>query len=476
MNDVKNYLSLVDSLRAIAFFSVTAIVGRFFSLLTILLLLKSLNLRDFGIIEYSITISFLLVNLCMFGQDSAITRFFYEFRTRDRRKQLISQSFCFQLLCAAILLPIFYALTLSLTSFRSEVIEPKWLLLIIFLRVPLLLIIEFSLNVIKCTQEKTRFTLLAVGFPLIQLSVLSFVLSGPSISILEILVTLIMVDIIFSLIALAFIFHWFAFPKGFALIRRLIPFALPLGISAILVSFSPVLERTLIISYAGAHSMSEYAVATKFAIVVIVLSSAFHNTWGPLSLQIRGQPDAIRIYNNLLHLFVLFVCLISLVLVFAAPLLLDGFDLESNHTIKTLVFPLVLAAAIHGTSSLIALGVSISKRSDLLLLSYIVGIITTGFSIWVLVPLVGVWGAGFSVLLGSLTNAFTVFYFAQKVNFIDWDLMLVFSVFIFTALLGFSFEPLLVHTSTGLAYGFLSFGMIVLFITGARCIAMKSKA
>lgn len=98
----------------------------------------------------------------------------------------------------------------------------------------------------------------------------------------------------------------------------MLPFAIPYGVICIAGAFSPTLERTLTASFLGTESLGLYAAATKMAMLMGLLVSAFQTAWGPVSLSLYKQADAGHTYNWVFKLFALAVCVAALTLTLLA--------------------------------------------------------------------------------------------------------------------------------------------------------------
>lgn len=74
------------------------IINAIFMLLTIPILTKNLTVNEYGIVDLFLTLLTFLVIIFVFGQDSSVARFFYEYKSIRKKKKIISESLYFQLL------------------------------------------------------------------------------------------------------------------------------------------------------------------------------------------------------------------------------------------------------------------------------------------------------------------------------------------------------------------------------------------
>ena len=76
------------------------------SLVLIFLVSKELTVEEFGIFDFYLILSNLIVMILVFGQDQAVARLFYNYNSFNQRQNLISESFIFQLILAIIFFPL----------------------------------------------------------------------------------------------------------------------------------------------------------------------------------------------------------------------------------------------------------------------------------------------------------------------------------------------------------------------------------
>src|SRR2546422_3347440 len=82
-----------------------AAISRFTSLLTFPLLTRWYSVEEYGLLDAVIVLTNLLTLLLVFGQDSALARYFYEYEDTPVRRQVASQSLAIQLFFLAVMLP-----------------------------------------------------------------------------------------------------------------------------------------------------------------------------------------------------------------------------------------------------------------------------------------------------------------------------------------------------------------------------------
>jgi O-antigen/teichoic acid export membrane protein len=212
-------------------------------------------------------------------------------------------------------------------------------------------------------------------------------------------------------------------------------------------AFSPTLERTLTNGLLGAEELGLYAAATKIAMLIGLLVSAFQTAWGPFSLALYKQADAGHTYNWVLKLFALGMCVSALVLTLLAQPLIHFLATDRYSGAIIVVFPLAMGLAIQATSWITEIGIGIAKRSYLNLYAYAIAVVATLGSILLLAPVLGLFGVGLGVLVGHVSKAFISSWLAQRAYRLPWHYVPVISLM--SATLGFG----LATTWLGQQYG-----------------------
>jgi O-antigen/teichoic acid export membrane protein len=417
-------LSLKERLQFLAkdsfIYGGAAALSKAIGLITFPLLARHLSTENYGVFDYLLVVSAFLSILIVFGQDSAVARYYYEHEHTTQRQQIISQSLAFQALVLMLSVPMLWFLAPELARLLRVKPEHVGLLRIVVLQVPLLVLLNFSQNLLKWTFQRAKFLMVSLGQTLIQTLLLLVLVLGFDPSLEHLLILNALCSLFFAALSLFFISPWLAWPKGFARLRQLLPYAIPYGVICVIGAFSPTLERSLTSSLLGTDQLGLYAVGAKIAMLLGLLVNAVQMAWGPFALSLYKQADAGRTYNWVLKLFVLLVSVAALVITLLAQPLIDLLASARYSGAVVVVFPLVMALAVQSSSWITEVGISISKRSNLNLPGQLLAIAIVMLGITVLTPRLGLLGVGYSVLLGAVVNALVASYLAQLAHPLPW--------------------------------------------------------
>jgi len=408
------------------------------SLITFPLLARHFSIADYGVLDYFLLLAGFLTILFIFGQDSAVARFFYEHDDNATRSQVISQSLVFQFAGLVLLLPLLWWRADWLSGLLITAPDRVLLLRIVLLHLPFLLLINFSQNLLKWTFARISFLIMSLGFTLLQGSMLVVVVLVLHASIEEVLLVSLVTSCIFGMLGLFFVRHWLIWPSKFCRFREMLIYAIPYGVICVLGAFSPALERSLTSQILGAQNVGLYAAGSKIAMIIGLVVSAFQTAWGPFSLSIYKQADAVKTYNWVLKLFAMGMSVMVFALTLLAKPIIHLLASDRYTNAEVVVFPLAMGLAIQATSWITEIGIGISKRSYLSLYSYTLAVATTLAGILLLAPVFGLFGVAMGVMCGHVVKAIISSWLAQKAFPMHWDYASVVTVLgltLFTGLL-----------------------------------------
>jgi len=395
------------------------------SLITFPLLTRRLSVTDYGVLDYFMLLSSFLATLFIFGQDSAVARYFYEYEEKAKRCQLISQSLIFQLLGLALLLPLLWGCSEWLTGLLIESTDSVRLFKIVLLQLPFLLLINFSQNIFKWTFDRSRFLTMSLGFALLRASLLGIAVLEFDAGIEGVLLVSLLICAVFGMLGLLLVRQWLVRPTDFIHIRQMLRYAMPFGFICALSGLSPTLDRTLTNQVLGAVDLGLYSAGTKVAMMIGMVVGAFQTAWGPFSLSIYKKNDAGDTYNWVLKLFVASMCGLVFALTIVAQPLVSMLASDRYAGSVVVVFPLAMGLAIQATSWITEIGIGISKRSYLNIYAYTFGVVATVISILLLAPDLGILGVALGVMIGHTAKAIISSWLAQRAYPLPWQYLQV---------------------------------------------------
>jgi O-antigen/teichoic acid export membrane protein len=198
------------------------------------------------------------------------------------------------------------------------------------------------------------------------------------------------------------------------LLRRLLRFGLPTMPAEASLYLLNVVDRIIIIRYVGAPEAGLYALAVKFAQGVNVLVRGFQLAWPPLAYSIRDDEDARRFYATVVTLFtagcafvVTGMWLFSrwIVRALAAPKFFDSYEAIGLITTAVTLYALYMVMVV-------ILGRT--GRTGFNFPAAIAALVTNVILNLLLVPPLGIVGAGLALVASYLVVVALMYGFTQR--------------------------------------------------------------
>lgn len=395
--------------------------GKAFTLITFPILTRHFSVSEYGLFDIFMVAAAMLGSFFVFGQDSAVARFFYEYEKKRVRKEIISLSLFYQFSWLIFIIPIVWIFSDKIGPLLSDAKSSQNLLKLILLQVPFLVLINFSINLLKWTFSRTKFLIISIGISVFKVTALVIGIKYYNISVQEALLIILGVVSIFGILGFLFIRKWLVLPKSTIYLNRLIRYAAPLGIIAVTGAFVPVMERSLVNSLVGSIELGLYAAGSKIAFICMLLVGAFQTAWGPFSLSIYKQNDAITTYNMVLKAFTTLMCMFVLVLSAVATPFIILLSSAEYSAASVIVFPLAMGIVIKAVSWITEVGISFSKKSHLNIYNYSVFIIVTLSGIYIFTSYYGMLGVALGVLAGHIGKSLTASFLSFKAYPLAWN-------------------------------------------------------
>ena len=469
-------------LKDSAVYGGAAAITKAFSLVTFPLIARHFSTEDYGLLDFFGVLGAFLVSLIIFGQDSAVARFFYEYEESQQRQRLISQSLIFQLAFNVISVLVLLGLAEPIITRLIDTPESVKYFSLIVLQAPFLVVLNFSLNLLKWSFQRNKFLLISLGSVLVNVTMLVVGIYGFSVGVYGVLCIAAIVNSMFAVLGLWLVRGWLIMPREYSYLKELVVFALPIGCIGVVAAFVPMMERGVAVSLFSLEELGVYAAGARVATLVVLVISAFQTAWGPFSLAIFKQDDADHTYNLVLKLFVVvMIPLVFLLGAIAHPLLVV---LATNRYSEgaIVVFPLAMGLVIQATSWITEIGIGISKKSHINVYSYFAYVVTTMGGIYFFAEILGLVGIALGVLLGHLTKAVIATWLAQIVYPMRWHFRPVVLFVLLSLILGIlmvfiSYSAInwwaVVASYSFVGVGLLIFGVWFLFSSNERTKAVE---
>ena len=398
-----------------------AAVNALFGIVTFPLLARHFGVAEYGLIDLLAAVSSLLAVLVVFGQDSSVARFYYAVQDDAARREVVSESAYIQLitLCAALAV-----LLLNLDTFLDWLglrPEDAALFVVVLLTAPVQLATNFAMNLLKWTFERKRFLVLSVGSVAARMGAIIIAIAFCDLTVFGLFALTLCVHAVFAAYGLVSVRGHLQVAVHGRFVAPLLRFGMPLGVIGVAAAAAPAVERVAISTIAGATELGLYAAGAKIALLLSLLVQAFQTAWGPFSLALYDKEDSQSTFDFVLRSLTLLLICGALMLHVLGDVLVDLLASERYAGAAVMVFPLAMALAIQGVGWVLEIGITVSKRSYLSLVSYATGLIVLVTLVWPVVERSGATGAASVVLLAQAVRTCISAALGQSVWRRDWS-------------------------------------------------------
>lgn len=412
---------LIVSLKSGFIFGLAGIFGKSAQIIIAILLIRNMAISDYGLLEFLLVLSNLLVVLFTFGQDSATARYFFENNDPQYRQQLISQSLLFQLIALCIGLPVVWLIARLIVNLSAQTEVYELLIPFLLVQVPFLLIIDFALNILSWSRSPRAYSVLMIGSSISQLISLLILINTSIPNIKTALFAYLVSYAASAFLGIFLIRHWLVWPKNFEKVKLTLSYAAPIAIISIAAAVMPALERALIDNYLSKQSLGEYAIASKILLIPLFFYTIFNIIWTPLYLAIHKNSNAQDLYNLILKILCVVGGLAFLIINSIADFLIEILAGRVYPGVSPILFFLSFALLIRNLAGTLEIGFYLSGRTYLHLVTYGCEIfIIISLSI-LIAPNFGLSGMGAVILLGRCVNLALVALIGQSVYPLRWE-------------------------------------------------------
>lgn len=390
------------------------------AIITFPILTKSLSVEEYGTFDLFGSLVALMSTAIVFGQDSAVARYIFEYPDREARVELVSQSLLFQLVVVMTAVAVLCYWSQDIASLISASPASPQLFRLALVQSFFLVVTNFCQNLLKWTFSRSRFLVISIGSVTVSMLALVGAAQLSEANVVTLFSVGVITQAVFGLAGLWFIRKWLRIPTGLKHLRETLPFAVPYGVIGITATFVPAMQRALIGGWLGQRELGLFAAGAKVALAISIAIQAFQVAWGPFSLSIAKGTRAAVTYNYVLKVFVVTVYFGVFLVSSMADVMLQALSSSSYSGGAVVVCTISAGLAIEATGWITAVGITLSKRSYFSLFGYAAYMGIAGLVTIALVGSFGVAGAAWGTTLGLSAKAFIESWLAQKVHPLPW--------------------------------------------------------
>lgn len=215
------------------------------------------------------------------------------------------------------------------------------------------------------------------------------------------------------------------------MLQKLLKFSYPIAFGSILYFFLMYYNKLILENQLGLASNGFFAIASKFTIVIVFLTSAFTMAWQDLSFTMGEDKSNFKKYENAITLYTKVILggtgIIIMLLHFIFPIMIDQ-KYDASYAIIPLSIVSVVLAAI---GNFISQTLGALKKTNIIVLTSLISTICNVLFIKYFIHKYGINGVNVALIATFLINIIVRFCYLQfslkiKINFFLMPLLLLY--------------------------------------------------
>jgi O-antigen/teichoic acid export membrane protein len=405
-------------------------ISQFGAFIIIPIYWRYLSPKDYGILALTGVLQGVLAPIIIFGLNSSVERFYYEWREDEKEKKL-----CVIWICSC---TIATGITLVIDSLGSNFFP------LIFKQVPYYPYFKIALwstffasfsmvpfNLLRITERVNTYGIVSVCAFITSSSIILFLLIFMKLKVLGVLIGGLVSNAIWAVFWTIWMFKRMRFNINIFSIKDEILYAIPTLPINVIESIGNNFDRYLLEKYLSLKQLGLYSVANRFGTYFSQLNSALKTAWFPMTYKLAAQRSDLK---KILPRLSMFYFLVLSVFALASALLLEEiiywFGREKFIGAYKYVPAFILIYLILNFRSAWARGLDLAKKPEYTLLSVIPSVGIGVFLLYQWIPMYGTSGAIGALLVSSILRTSILvglahFFYPRKFLFKEVTLLFI---------------------------------------------------
>lgn len=358
-----------------------------------------LSPEEYGIINYYTVIITYLLQFSIFSVNTFLLRHYFIYNNDKERKEIIGSSFLFFLIMSVIVhviailsIPYIFALfniSIPLKPYYILAIGSSFFDLFTVLPLICLRVKERAGLYISLSLIKVLFRYIGA---LISLVLLNAGLTGKMSSDL-------IVNFIFAIISVVIMFRYSIFKISIERVKEIFRFSTPFFLSAIMFLLVDNSDRFFLEKYISTSSLGVYSIAVVISVAYFGFISSMYRAIEPTVFRSHGNDNYLNMFNKIRKIYYSIVIFSGIC---GAAFVGEIIGLFANDRFygATKMAPLLLLAAVFQAVTLLYnMVITAERKSHIILYQHIIGAVSILLSNSILIPKLGVYGAGLSKVI-----------------------------------------------------------------------------
>jgi O-antigen/teichoic acid export membrane protein len=396
-------------------YGLSGIISRFLAIFLVPIYTRIFTPEDYGVMSLVTTTMGLVSIFVVLALDSSAERWYWDTEdTDDRKTTLASWAWC-QIVVSLVFTALLFILSDWLGQELVHRSDGGVYFRLAAIALPLSVLGTVVTNWLRMQRRPWATMSFSLGTSLFNILLTILLVVILRWGLISVFLAQVATAVLSTAIAAVLLKDWVD-PRKFQWLRLkvMLKYALPLIPAALAYWIVNLSGRYFVQFFSSTSEVGLYHVGSTVASVVALVTGAFQLAWGPFAMSIHKQPEAKRVYSNVLLAYLWITCFISTALALFAPEILRFLTTEAYVGASRVVGLLAFNYVLIGLSYIAAIGPIIVKTTKPYGLAVIIAAgLTIGLN-FLLVPYWGKEGSALATLIAQAIVPIYVFYRSQK--------------------------------------------------------------
>ena len=377
---------------------------------------------EFGIMDL-ISTSISLVNIfVLLNLNSAVLRYYYEFKRPEERSIMISTVLLIIMAAGtvAVTLCIVFAGNISNLLFRTDVYKDS--LKIAAVIILLSAVFQYLIIILRIKRWKREFGIAQIGLFICSASLIIALAVVADDKVKAVFIAQMFSHLVFTIYLLWICRGYLRVTFSMPLLYRASKYSLPMLPSVVASWATNSINRYFILSYIGSFGVGVFVVGTKLSMGIMILVEAFRLGWGPFAMSLIGDKDQKKIYKKILTYYLAFMLAVSSVIAVFSRDIIELVTIEEYFSSFEVVGLITGSLVLYGAFSITAISGLMTEKTYYNSIATTLGLAANIALMVLLLPTIGIIGAAIAAFVGSCTVNIVMLIFTYKYYPIAFEL------------------------------------------------------
>ena len=368
-----------------------------------------LSPEDYAVVDLMMVTILLIEVFLAMRMGQAIFRFYYLSETEDEKKTIMSTAFLMAIFTGTVAYVVLAMNANSATQLMLGDNQYADLLSIFAVMLLLQSLEEYGFIYLRVRQKAGVYLILSLIKLFVQLFLNIYFIIYLNLSVVGVVYTAILSTALMALFAIVYTLYHAGIKFSKTTLKQFVLFSYPLWFASLGALYSQSSVKYFIRVFSSLEDVGLYALAARFGtLVLLFVWVPFSSVWDSLKYEIYEKKDSKHMYNNIFIMLVIFMSFVGLGVSLFSDIVIRIMATEPFWPAGKVVPILAILSISVGLIRFNNLGILLEKKTKIFaVVTYSNAfLITIGFMLFI--PLLGMYGAALTVLMGSLFQLFWI--------------------------------------------------------------------